>query len=203
MMIKRKASVSKNVDQLPTQEELEEEDCLEESEVVEEMCKKQLPSRKNVGARRPSGADIHPELTMDKIQSQRGILTSFGSRSSRDSRGSRRSSELSFSTKEVLELNTMYEYGQEKQRKRRSRPRKREGARRSTWEAGSRRSSISVLTLTVKKTEKRKKRYFARSDVTPQPQSRTAVHYLVMKFLKSLWKLLNLISRPFLHQELG
>ena len=110
-MIKRKASVSKNVDQLPTQEELEEEDCLEESEVVEEMCKKQLPSssRRNVGARRPSGADIHPELTMDKIQSQRGILTSFGSRSSRESRGSRRSSELSFSTKEVLELNTRVE----------------------------------------------------------------------------------------------
>ena len=144
--------------------------------------------RTNVGGSRrqsqTSSADVHPELNMDKShpEPRRSVLTSFGSRSSRESRGSRRSSELSFSMKEVLELNTMYESGQEKQKKRRSRPRKREdGARRSTWEGlqGSRRSSISVLTLTVKKTEKRKKRYFSRSDATPQPQSRTAVHYLV------------------------
>ena len=142
--------------------------------------------RTNVGGSRrqsQTSADVHPELSMDKShpEPRRSVLTSFGSRSSRESRGSRRSSELSFSMKEVLELNTMYESGQEK-RKRRSRPRKREGgARRSTWEGlqASRRSSISVLTLTVKKTEKRKKRYFSRSDATPQPQSRTAVHYLV------------------------
>ena len=36
-------------------------------------------------------------------------------RSSRESRGSRRSSELSFSMKEVLELNTMFEFGQQVQ----------------------------------------------------------------------------------------
>ena len=41
----------------------------------------------------------------------------------------------------------------------------------------SRRSSMTVLTLTVKKTERRKRKYFPRCDVTPQ--SRTAVHYLV------------------------
>ena len=36
---------------------------------------------------------------------------------------------------------------------------------------------MTVLTLTVKKTERRKRKYFPRCDVTPQ--SRTAVHYLV------------------------
>ena len=44
---------------------------------------------------------------------------------------------------QVLELNTMYEYGQERQEKgrrvRRSRPRKRDTGRRSTWESGARR----------------------------------------------------------------
>ena len=81
--------------------------------------------------------------------SRRGVLFSQGSR------GSRRSSELSFSLTEVtrnfllriltlekvLELNTMFEYGQEKKKnQRRSRSRKREvRVRRSTWEAGIRR----------------------------------------------------------------
>ena len=37
---------------------------------------------------------------------------------------------------------------------------------------------MSVMTLTVKKTEKRKKKFFPRSDLTPQ--SRTAVHYLAI-----------------------
>ena len=40
-----------------------------------------------------------------------------------------------------------------------------------------RRSSMSVLTLTVWKTERRKRKFFPRTDATPQ--SRTAVHYLV------------------------
>lgn len=131
-----------------------------------------------------SKTDIHPDLTLEKIHNpqdiRRGVLTSFGSRSSRDSKGSRRSSELSVSMKEVLEFNTMFEFEQEKKKKRKSRPKRREGARRSTWETGSRRSSMSVLTMTVKKTEKRKKKYFIRSDVAPQPQSRTAVHYLAI-----------------------
>ena len=67
----------------------------------------------------------------------------------------------------VLELNAMFDSGQER-RKRRSRSRRKEKPRRSTWETGSRRSSMSVMTLTVKKTEKRKKKFFPRSDVTPQ-----------------------------------
>ena len=100
--------------------------------------------------------------------------TGCSRRSSRDSHVSRRSSELSVS---VLELNTMFDCGQER-RKRRSRPRRKESTRRSTWETGSRRSSMSVMTLTVKKTEKRKKKFFPKSDLTPQ--SRTAVHYLAI-----------------------
>ena len=169
--------------------------------------------QKKMKTKRTKGADIHPELTLDQVQNpqekRRGVLNSFGSRSSRESRGSRRSSELSFSMTEVLELNTMYEFGQEKKRHhRRSRPRKREGdtlflgltdfcyqqdynlfsfslfnsllfvARRSTWEGGIRRSSMSVMTMTVKKTEKRQKKYFPHSGL--KPQSRTAVHYLVL-----------------------
>ena len=77
----------------------------------------------------------------------------------------------------VLELNAMFDSGQER-RKRRSRSRRKEKPRRSTWETGSRRSSLSVMALTVKKTEKRKRKFFPRSDVTPQ--SRTAVHYLAI-----------------------
>ena len=45
----------------------------------------------------------------------------------RSSRSSRRSSELSFTINESLELNTMYEYGQNRAKNRRSRPRRREG----------------------------------------------------------------------------
>ena len=47
----------------------------------------------------------------------------------RSSRSSRRSSELSFTINESLELNTMYEYGQAQARanSRRSRPRRRDG----------------------------------------------------------------------------
>ena len=47
---------------------------------------------------------------------------------------------------------------------------------------------MSVLTWTVKKTEKRKKKYFIRSDVAPQPQSRTAVHYLVVE-ISNNWEI--------------
>ena len=94
-------------------------------------------------------------------------LTVMFCRSSRDSH-------LSFP---VLELNAMFDSNQEK-RKRRSRSRRKEKPRRSTWETGSRRSSMSVMALTVKKTEKRKRKFFPRSDVTPQ--SRTAVHYLAI-----------------------
>ena len=75
----------------------------------------------------------------------------------------------------MKEVTYMHE---QERRKRRSRPRKKESTRRSTWETGSRRSSMSVMTLTVKKTEKRKKKFFPKSDLTPQ--SRTAVHYLAI-----------------------
>ena len=51
----------------------------------------------------------------------------------------------------------------------------------------SRRSSMTVLTLTVKKTERRKRKYFPRCDVTPQ--SRTAVHYLVGQSGVIMWSL--------------
>ena len=78
----------------------------------------------------------------------------------------------------VLELNAMFDSNQER-RKRRSRSRRKETARRSTWETGSRRSSMSVMALTAKKTEKRKRKFFPRCDQMT-PQSRTAVHYLAI-----------------------
>ena len=88
-----------------------------------------------------------------------------------------RSSRDSHYSLSVLELNAMFDSNQER-RKRRSRSRMKESPRRSTWETGSRRSSMSVMALTVKRTEKRKRKFFPRCDVTPQ--SRTAVHYLAI-----------------------
>ncbi|XP_023324086.1 uncharacterized protein LOC111698081 [Eurytemora carolleeae] len=143
------------------------------------MKKKRRLFEKN--QKRGRTADIHPELTLDQIQNppdtRRGVLKSIGSRSSRSSR---RSSELSFTINESLELNTMYEYGQSRANNRRSRPRRREERRSTwTWEAGARRSSVAVMALHVRKNEKRHKKYFSKS-VALKPQSRSAVHYLAI-----------------------
>ena len=113
-------------------------------ETHQSQVKRKIKEQRQLAGRQGSGigisgskTDIHPDLTLEKIHNppdmRRGVLPSFGSRhlfslllqrhlhinfrSSRDSRGSRRSSELSFSMKEVLELNTMFEFGQVKHKK--------------------------------------------------------------------------------------
>ena len=101
-MMKRIATSTKNVEQLPTQKEEGEdgEEAVSESELRDEvqrdsqLYKQRKVKRRSIDLRRggpPIGpganrADIHPELTMEKIQNppdgRRGVLTSFGSRCS-------------------------------------------------------------------------------------------------------------------------